>query len=167
MDILKSVETKLNSLTEKFKNLIDRQEFADLLNRSISTIKTEQQILRQDMLSFTTYLDGKAETFLNNSDMNRLDMKEAIDGLSSLIQVQTEEEKTNETGNRGTMKDLQIFQEMLQNNLSAIVSAFESLFNMTNQTGSVCTKTMAGEFGDKEPNLEKMFIDGLNNLPLF
>ncbi|XP_052717399.1 angiopoietin-4-like isoform X1 [Crassostrea angulata] len=166
VDILKSVETKLNSLTEKFKNLIDRQEFADLLNRSISTIKTEQQILRQDMLSFTTYLDGKAETLLNNSDMNRLNMKEAIDGLSSLIQVQTEVEKTNETGNRGTTKDLQIFQEMLQNNLSAIVSAFESLFNMTNQTGSVCTKTMAGEFGDKEPNLEKIFIDGLNNFTI-
>nr|XP_034337528.1 fibrinogen-like protein A isoform X2 [Crassostrea gigas] len=87
------------------------------------------------MLSFTTYLDGKSETLLNNSDMNRLDMKEAIDGLSSLIQVQTEEEKTNETGNRGTTK-------------------------------SVCTKTMAGEFGDKEPNLEKMFIDGLNNFTI-
>lgn len=56
---------------------------------------------------------------------------------------------------------------MLQNNLSAIVSAFESLFNMTNQTGSVCTKTMAGEFGDKELSLEKMFIDGLTILPLF
>lgn len=55
---------------------------------------------------------------------------------------------------------------MLQNNLSAIVSAFESLFNMTNQTGSVCTKTMAGEFGDKELNLEKMFIDGLNNFTI-
>lgn len=61
MDILKSMETKLNNLTEKFKNFIDRQEFADLLNRSISTMKSEQQILRQDMLSFTTYLDGKAE----------------------------------------------------------------------------------------------------------
>lgn len=55
------METKLNNLTEKFKNFIDRQEFADLLNRSISTMKSEQQILRQDMLSFTTYLDGKAE----------------------------------------------------------------------------------------------------------
>lgn len=28
---------------------------------------------------------------------------------------------------------------------------------MVNQTVSVCTKTMAGEFGDEEPNLENDF----------
>lgn len=72
------METKLNNLTEKFKNFIDRQEFADLLNRSISTMKSEQQILRQYMLSFTTYLAGKAETLLNNSDMNRFNIKEEL-----------------------------------------------------------------------------------------
>lgn len=43
------------------------------------------------------------------------------------------------------------------NKLSVIISAFESLLNMVNQTVSVCTKTMAGEFGDEEPNLEKWF----------
>lgn len=29
--------------------------------------------------------------------------------------------------------------------------------------GFVCIKIMVGEFGDKEFNFEKMFIDGLNN----
>lgn len=77
------METKLNNLAEKFKNFIDRQEFADLLNKSISTMKSEQQILRQYMLSFTTYLAGKAETLLNNSDMNRFNIKEAIDGQAT------------------------------------------------------------------------------------
>lgn len=166
MDILKSVETKLNNLTEKFKNWIDRKEFANLLNKSISTIKSEQQILRQDMVSFTTYFDGKAETLLNNNDMSRFNLKEAIDGLSSLIQEQNEVYKTNETSNRGTTRDLPIFQDMLQNKLSVIVSAFESVLNMANQTVSVCTKTTAEEFGDKIPNLEKIFLDRLNNFTL-
>lgn len=37
------------------------------------------------MLFFIIYLVGKVEIFLNNSDMNRLDMKEVIDGFFSLI----------------------------------------------------------------------------------
>lgn len=35
------------------------------------------------MLSLTTYLAGKAETLLNNSDMNRFNIKEAIDGQAT------------------------------------------------------------------------------------
>lgn len=32
------------------------------------------------MLFFIIYLDGKVEIFLNNSDMNRFNIKEVIDG---------------------------------------------------------------------------------------
>lgn len=182
LTVLKNIETKAqemndlqNSLialnTEYSKEELKSGDFTDFLllyNESLSTVQSEQQLLRHEMASITTNfsdrVDEKLSYLISTFQTKHLSLSEEMvsfaNNMSGVVDISWNRKISN------LKKAFDRLSGQLQNEQIAEISMFKSIVSKANQTISVCTTKIGEEYNNVETNLENVFRDGMKNLSL-
>lgn len=180
--VLKNIETKAqemndlqNSLialnTEYSKEELKSGDFTDFLllyNESLSTVQSEQQLLRHEMASITTNfsdrVDEKLSYLISTFQTKHLSLSEEMvsfaNNMSGVVDISWNRKISN------LKKAFDRLSGQLQNEQIAEISMFKSIVSKANQTISVCTTKIGEEYNNVETNLKNVFRDGMKNLSL-